>query len=114
VELLYLFHFFNFFGLSVTKTLSATTRMVLDSVRTFIIWGISLAIGWQEFQYLQIIGFVFLLLGTFVYNKIIPIPCLRADGDDKELRQIQEADKDGMEEALLVNKDSGQSHIDED
>ena len=27
--------FFNFFGISVTKEMSATTRMVLDSVRTF-------------------------------------------------------------------------------
>jgi len=107
--------FFNFFGLSVTKALSATTRMVLDSIRTFVIWGISLAIGWQEFQYLQVIGFVLLLAGTFVYNKIIPLPCLRTE-EDKELRQIQEAERDGMEEALLANKDttSGRSHIDEE
>lgn len=27
-------------GLSVTKNMSATTRMVLDSVRTFVIWYI--------------------------------------------------------------------------
>ena len=31
--------FFNFFGISVTKEMSATTRMVLDSIRTFVIWG---------------------------------------------------------------------------
>ena len=30
--------FFNFAGISVTKELSATTRMVLDSVRTLVIW----------------------------------------------------------------------------
>jgi len=109
--------FFNFFGLSVTKTLSATSRMVLDSIRTFVIWAISLAIGWQEFQYFQVIGFVLLLLGTFVYNKIIPLPFFRSEEDDKELRQIQDAEKDGMEDALLHNKDvhhSSQSHIDEE
>ena len=46
--------FFNFSGISVTKELSATTRMVLDSVRTLIIWVFSIAIGWEEFQYLQV------------------------------------------------------------
>ena len=33
--------FFNFAGLSVTKELGAVYRMVLDSVRTIIIWGFS-------------------------------------------------------------------------
>ena len=40
--------FFNFFGLSVTKTQSATTRMVLDSIRTIVIWAVCLALGWEE------------------------------------------------------------------
>jgi len=47
--------------------------MVLDSVRTFIIWGYSLAVGWQQFQYFQIIGFALLLVGTCIYNEIIVI-----------------------------------------
>merc|ERR1712156_1214191 len=44
--------FFNFAGISVTKEMSATTRMVLDSVRTLVIWGVSLGVGWQKFQFL--------------------------------------------------------------
>ena len=46
--------FFNFAGLTVTQELSATTRMVLDSVRTLVIWLFSIIIGWQKFQYLQV------------------------------------------------------------
>lgn len=46
--------FFNFAGVSVTKELTATTRMVLDSVRTLFIWLFSLAVGWQDFFYLQV------------------------------------------------------------
>lgn len=46
--------FFNFAGISVTKEISATTRMVLDSVRTMVIWGASLLLGWQEFHILQV------------------------------------------------------------
>ena len=46
--------FFNFAGITVTKELSATTRMVLDSVRTLVIWAFSLIVHWQKFQYLQV------------------------------------------------------------
>ncbi|EEB19441.1 conserved hypothetical protein [Pediculus humanus corporis] len=46
--------FFNFAGISVTKEISGTTRTVLDSVRTFFIWGITLALGWQSFSALQV------------------------------------------------------------
>ena len=53
--------FFNFAGISVTKELSATTRMVLDSLRTVVIWALSLALGWEAFHPLQILGFLILL-----------------------------------------------------
>lgn len=46
--------FFNFAGISVTKELSATTRMILDSIRTIVIWAFSLVLGWQDFHYLQV------------------------------------------------------------
>ena len=41
--------FFNFAGLTVTETMNATTRMVLDTLRSIIIWVISLVAGWQQF-----------------------------------------------------------------
>jgi len=66
--------FFNFAGISVTKEMSATTRMVLDSVRTLVIWTVSLAIGWQTFQALQLLGFVVLVTGMCVYNDIVIAP----------------------------------------
>lgn len=63
--------FFNFAGISVTKELSATSRMVLDSVRTMVIWAFSLSIGWQHFQALQLLGFAALLFGMCLYNDIL-------------------------------------------
>lgn len=60
--------FFNYAGISVTKELSATTRMVLDSIRTIIIWAFSLAFFHQKFHWLQLIGFLLLLVGMFMYN----------------------------------------------
>lgn len=46
--------FFNYAGVQVTKELSATSRMVLDSMRTLAVWMFSLAIGWQVFQIIQV------------------------------------------------------------
>lgn len=63
--------FFNFAGISVTKEMSATTRMVLDSMRTVFIWGISLALRWQSFQALQVPGFLLLLVGMAIYNQVL-------------------------------------------
>nr|XP_020483636.1 solute carrier family 35 member F6 [Labrus bergylta] len=60
--------FFNFAGISVTKEISATTRMVLDSLRTLVIWAVSLALGWEVFHGLQVLGFLVLLIGAGLYN----------------------------------------------
>ncbi|XP_010876701.2 solute carrier family 35 member F6 [Esox lucius] len=62
--------FFNFAGISVTKEISATTRMVLDSLRTVVIWVASLALGWEEFHGLQVLGFIVLLVGAALYNNL--------------------------------------------
>ena len=51
--------------------MSATTRMVLDSVRTLVIWGVSLAVGWQTFHALQLLGFAVLVSGMCVYNGLL-------------------------------------------
>ncbi|EDV24200.1 Solute carrier family 35 member F6 [Trichoplax sp. H2] len=72
--------FFNFSGISVTKEMNATTRMVLDSLRTMIIWAVGLIAMWEKFQYLQIIGFVMLIIGTCVYNDLLVGPFFRKRG----------------------------------
>ncbi|XP_076350796.1 solute carrier family 35 member F6-like isoform X3 [Tachypleus tridentatus] len=60
--------FFNFAGISITKEISATTRMVLDSVRTLVIWVFSMTIGWESFVWIQLVGFIVLLGGMWLYN----------------------------------------------
>ncbi|GFG35047.1 hypothetical protein Cfor_07648 [Coptotermes formosanus] len=62
--------FFNFAGITVTKEISATTRMVLDSVRTLFIFIVSLALRWQTFYWLQIVGFILLVIGMGLYNNV--------------------------------------------
>ncbi|KAF9939646.1 hypothetical protein BGZ75_009563 [Mortierella antarctica] len=62
---------FNFFGISVTKTICATSRSTIDSCRTLFIWAISLYFGWEKFIPLQVLGFAMLVYGTFVFNGVI-------------------------------------------
>lgn len=69
--------FFNFSGLTVTKTMNATTRMVLDSVRTIFIWAFSLAVMWQRFEFLQPVGYAVLFIGTCIYYNIIIAPAIK-------------------------------------
>lgn len=56
---------FNFFGLSVTSRVSATTRSTIDTCRTLGIWVVSLGLGWERlvfpFSLLQVTGFAMLV-----------------------------------------------------
>lgn len=46
--------FYNFAGVSITKEMNATSRMVFDSLRVMFVWLLLLAFGWQSFHYLQV------------------------------------------------------------
>ncbi|VDN01720.1 unnamed protein product [Thelazia callipaeda] len=69
--------FFNFSGVSVTKYMDATTRMVLDSIRTIIIWAVSIPLFHSNFIPLQLLGFASLVFGMFMYNDVFIGPLLR-------------------------------------
>ena len=72
--------FFNFAGISVTKEISATTRTVLDSIRTLVIWLFSLSVGWEEYATLQLFGFILLVFGIMIHNDVLFRPYLISKG----------------------------------
>ncbi|KAJ4001396.1 hypothetical protein F5050DRAFT_1724712 [Lentinula boryana] len=72
---------FNFFGLSVTRHVSATARSLVDTCRTLVIWLVSLGLGWEKLLWpislLQVLGFALLVYGTFLFNNLVASPpCL--------------------------------------
>ncbi|KIW96524.1 uncharacterized protein Z519_03593 [Cladophialophora bantiana CBS 173.52] len=80
---------FNFFGLSVTRSISATSRSIIDTCRTLFIWIVSLGLGWESFKWLQVLGFALLVYGTFMFNDLVrpPIKALlpqRREGEERE------------------------------
>lgn len=94
--------FFNFAGISVTKEISATTRMVLDSLRTLVIWVVSLGLGWEDFHGLQVLGFIVLLVGAGLYNGLHR-PLLRRIPCCTWMVADEEAMNPGESERLLGN-----------
>ncbi|KAK2765525.1 hypothetical protein FQN54_008379 [Arachnomyces sp. PD_36] len=83
---------FNYFGLSVTRSVSATSRSTIDTSRTLFIWLVSLGLGWETFKWLQVIGFAMLVYGTFLFNDIVRPPLkacipssLRAESEESLL-----------------------------
>ncbi|PWN45825.1 hypothetical protein IE81DRAFT_319661 [Ceraceosorus guamensis] len=68
---------FNFFGLSVTRSVSATARSTIDTCRTLGIWAVSLVLGWEVFRplsgSLQLLGFALLCAATLLFNGVISV-----------------------------------------
>ncbi|KAG5647128.1 hypothetical protein DXG03_001083 [Asterophora parasitica] len=97
--------FFNYFGLSVTRHVSATARSLTDTCRTLSIWIISLGLGWETFIFpaslLQVVGFSLLVYGTFLFNDLVSRPpCIPGPPPAGSIR-IGDEEEDQEADALL-------------
>merc|ERR1719356_1113908 len=75
----------------ITEETSSTTRNVLDAGRTLCVWLFTLlldvvapqygeAVGW--FSFIELSGFIVLILGMFVYSGTVKLPCFRKETGD--------------------------------
>eukprot|EP01083_Nonionella_stella_P287731 979502_1 len=107
---------FNYVGMTITKHLSATHRMVLDTIRSISIWIFTVLFGWETLVatsgkfYCKLLGFVFLVLGTMVYNNLMTISGVayptaenEAPGDDETPKEIEMSKLDVAGEAPTVD-----------
>lgn len=76
---------FNFSGVTVTQQASATARSTIDVSRTILIWAVELALRWNQFSVLQLVGFVVLAVGTMLYNRLLVVPALEPPAEAKKL-----------------------------
>ena len=71
--------FFNFSGLTISKNASATSRTIVDTLRTIVVWSFFLVMPFvpeetkETFSWLQLVGFLILILGGLIYNEILVI-----------------------------------------
>jgi len=120
--------FYNFLGIAVTKSLSAVHRCIIDGCRTLCVWVVNLFIFYviektidpdaaptfgEEFDttygFLQIDGFLFLLIGSALYNEIIDFPCSSqaANEAEAEVRATTPISKeDGPQDARRKSRGS--------
>jgi len=118
--------FFNYFGLSVTRHVSATARSLTDTCRTLSIWLISLGLGWEHFLFptslLQVLGFSLLVYGTFLFNNLVSTPpCLPGPPPASSPIRIVDEEEDEadallsssiLDETAALPADLGQSGFD--
>jgi hypothetical protein len=117
---------FNFFGLSVTRHVSATARSLTDTCRTLLIWIVSLGLGWERLLFplsvLQVAGFALLVYGTFMFNNLVqpPIKALRPpapvavpeNAEDEERRGLLEHREQALDETAVLPADSPRTGFD--
>lgn len=116
--------FYNFLGIAVTKSLSAVHRCIIDGCRTLCVWVVNLFIFYviektidpdakptfgEEFDttygFLQIDGFLFLLIGSALYNEIIDLPCSSAS--TTETVEVQETPSTPKDDGAPDSKSRG-------
>ena len=58
-------------GIYITVNLSAVNRLVINTGRPIIVWIVSLALQWQDFKILQLIGFLIMIIGVFTFGDVL-------------------------------------------
>lgn len=104
----------NFFAMTVTKVASALTRAVLAITVLVLVWVYSLLFMGAQWFWLQFGGFLTLVIGNLVYQKIIKIPGLDSvavKGSIKGSKAIKSFGHGGPDPVphLLVEEDAEQT-----
>eukprot|EP00727_Mastigamoeba_balamuthi_P005876 m51a1_g1908 putative integral membrane (380) ;mRNA; f:797368-799030 len=85
---------YNCYGMLITDSFSAINRTIFEACRTACIWVVDIAIHfmwpsspygelWSVWSWLELGGFVVLVLSSFIYNGILRIPGLKYPDDKK-------------------------------
>ena len=91
---------FNQSGMAVSKYLSSLHRTLIDSLRAIVVWVVELSIfystgstrygtGWTSSSFIQLIGFICLILGTLVYNEVVIIFKRATREEERAILQLE-------------------------
>ncbi|XP_078001225.1 solute carrier family 35 member F6-like [Glandiceps talaboti] len=122
--------FFNFFSMSITKTMTAVHGTLIDACRTIVVWVVSLLIFYfidenfgepfnTTWGILQIDGFVFLVIGTLLYNEVLDtqwIPGCRRNRSQENQSTNERTDQSQStnmvtEQSQSANKGTDDNHV---
>ena len=110
---------YNLVGIKLIELISSTHRVVVDEARAVFIWLFFIFFtrvdGTQEeFHYLQLIGYIFIIFGTIIYNEILVIPFCNLDYNTivrREEREIKKAEEEEENENLCISTSSSKSSL---
>ena len=81
--------------------------MVLDSVRTCVVWTAGLVFFHEKFSYLQLLGFLVLISGTLTYNVIGPF---RIPGLEYSMHDAPELEDENSKEKIFQKLNTAIAH----
>ena len=86
--------YYKFFSCFVIKEFNSTTRAILDNIKLLIVFIFFIlqtndSCLKEKFHWLQIVGFILLILGTVVYIELVKIPFL---GLNNQMQKQEESD----------------------
>jgi len=109
---------FNFFGMSITKHISSLARAILLISTTVLIWIYDLAfIDSEHFYVMQLVGFIVLVIGNLIYQRIIKIPALDKGTKEKNTRKGSKSSfgkisvNDCISHQLLVDEEKSEETL---
>ena len=118
----------NVVGVWITKHVSATTRSIIDTIRTAIVWifflfaPVNKNIS-EHFDWWQLVGFILLIFGNFIYNEVLVLHFWGLDVDteaakDKQLNgtisnnpYLNSNNNEGRTESININRKTEQRII---
>ena len=108
---------YNLVGIKLTELVTSTHRVVVDEARIVFIWLFFIFFkeveGTQEeFHYLQLIGYIFIVIGTIIYNEILVIPFCDLDYNTiikREEREIKKEEEEEESQKLSILTSSSNS-----
>jgi len=109
--------FFNFCGMSVTKHISSLARAILLISTTVVIWLYDLAFVGEAFYPFQLVGFIVLVVGNLIYQRIIKIQALEKEGKEKNTRKGSKSSfgkvsvNDCISHQLLVDEEKSEDTL---
>lgn len=54
--------------------------------RTLFIWMASLLLGWEQFSWVQVVGFAVMVTGTFYFNGVLKWPFVKEEPEQEAER----------------------------
>ena len=103
---------FNFSGLTISKYASATSRTIVDTLRTVLVWTFFLVMPFvpddtkEKFSWLQLLGFMILILGGLIYNEILVLKFWGFADNTKAAIKKREEEQKLLEERKEENEDA--------